>query len=102
METMSYHVKVERANRVRKIVEKIGIGQIIKETWYQDKCQCITDTGITIVKSLDRSIVITMYVTSYSELVAAYHGEKKIPPFLKKKVNQNQSRYIREGKTIWR
>lgn len=102
METMTYHIQVERANRVQKIIQKIGIGQVIKEDYYNNRCICITDTGITIIKTWDKSTIITMYVTTYKELVAAYHGEKKIPPFLKKKVNHNQSKFTYDGKTIWR
>ena len=32
-EQMTYHVAVQRANRVQHIVEEIGIGQIIKEKY---------------------------------------------------------------------
>ena len=30
---MTYHVRVQRAERVRNIIEKIGIGQVIKEKY---------------------------------------------------------------------
>lgn len=107
-EQMTYHCKVERAERVKHIVEEIGIGQIIKEKYTrynigQAGCYiCITDTGITIVKSEDKAVIITMYVTTQSELVAVFGGTKKIPPFLRKKVDHNQSKYTQAGKTIWR
>ena len=67
---MTYHVAVQRANRVQHIVEEIGIGQVIREQYRgrglgQAGCYvCITDTGITIVKSEDKLNVITMYVTT--------------------------------------
>lgn len=109
METiMTYHVRVERAERVRKIVEEIGIGQIIKEKYIRygieqaGKYLCITDTGITIVKDETKSRMITMYVTTQHELITVYGGTKKIPPFLRKKVDHNQSKYTQAGKTIWR
>lgn len=99
---MTYHCKVERAERAQNIVKEIGIGQVIKEKYSgAGTFTCITDTGITIIKSEDKTKIITMYVTTYRELVAVYNGQKKIPPFLRKKVDHNQSKYIRQGKTIW-
>ena len=102
METiMTYHCGVERANRVQNIINKIGIGQIVKEKFVRGCYTCITDTGITIIKTADKTKVVTMYVTTYRELVAIYEGTKKIPPYLKKKVDRNQTSYTAGGKTIW-
>lgn len=98
---MTYHCKVERAERVQNIVEQIGVGQIIKKSFINNCYTCITDTGVTIIKTADETKIVTMYVTTYRELVVVYNGEKKIPPFLKKKVNHNQSKFTNNGKTIW-
>ena len=98
---MTYHCEVERAERVHHIAAEIGIGQVVKEKFSNDRYTCITDTGITIIKSADKLKIITMYVTTYRELVVVYNGEKKIPPYLKKKVNHNQSKFTSQGKTIW-
>ena len=46
--------------------------------------------------------MITMYVTTQKELVAVFGGTKKIPPYLKKKVDRNQTKYTSAGKTIWK
>lgn len=105
---MSYHARVQRAERIRKIIEEIGIGQIIKEKYVRydlaqaGKYICITDTGITIVKDETKSTIITMYVTTQNELVAVFGGVKKVPIYLKKKVDHNQSCYTKGGKTIWK
>jgi len=107
-EQMSYHVRVDRAERVKHIVEEIGIGQVIKEKYTRYNIQqagcyiCLTDTGITIIKSEDKQKIITMYVTTQRELVSVFGGAKKIPPFLKKKVDHNQSKFTQAGKTIWK
>lgn len=108
-EEMTYHVAVNRAERVNNIVNIIGIGQVIKEKYVRfsldqaGRWVCLTDTGVTIIKDEQKLKVITMYVTTQRELVAVYGGAKKVPPFLKKKVDHNQSLYInREGKTIWK
>ena len=109
---MTYHCEVQRRNRVQHIIEDIGLGQIVREKYVHTLDQitrgeagkyiCITDTGITLIKTEDKATIITMYVTTYAELVSCYNGEKKIPPFLKKRVNRNQSKYTKDGKTIWK
>lgn len=99
---MTYHVSVQRANRVRHIISEIGMGQIVKEKYINGCYTCITDTGITIIKSADKLKMITMYVTTYRELLTVYNGTKKIPPYLRKRVDHNQSLFTQAGKTIWR
>ncbi len=107
-EQMSYHVAVQRAERVKHIIEEIGIGQIIKEKYTRFSLEqagrwvCLTDTGITIVKTEDKQKIITMYVTTQRELVSVFGGTKKVPAFLKKKVDHNQSKFTERGKTIWK
>lgn len=107
-EQMTYHVAIQRANRVQHIIDDIGIGQIVKEKYVRfslneaGRYVCLTDTGITIVKTEDKLKIITMYVTTQRELVAVFGGTKKVPPFLRKKVDYNQSKYTERGKTIWK
>lgn len=98
---MSYHCEVERADRIAHIIAEIGMGQVIKEAFIHQRWTCITDTGITIIKSADKLDTITIYVTTVHELVKVYGGDKKIPPFLRKKVYKNESKYTINGKTIW-
>ena len=107
-EQMTYHVAVQRAERVKHIVDDIGIGQIVKEKYVRFSLEqagrwiCLTDTGITIVKDEPKEKIITMYVTTQRELVSVYGGTKKVPSFLRKKVDYNQSKYTERGKTIWK
>ena len=107
-EQMTYHVAVQRADRVKHIIDDIGLGQIVKEKYTRFNLEqagrwiCITDTGITIVKDEPKEKIITMYVTTQKELVATFGGVKKVPNFLRKKVSHNQSKYTKEGKTIWK
>lgn len=107
-EQMTYHVAVQRANRVQHIIDDIGLGQIVKEKYTRFSLEqagrwvCLTDTGITIIKDEAKEKVITMYVTTQRELITVFGGTKKVPAFLRKKVDHNQSKYTREGKTIWK
>ena len=105
---MTYHVQVERAERVKHIVEEVGLGQVIKEKYIgygigqAGRYICVTDTGVTIIKDEAKLKVITIYITTQRELLFVYGGAKKVPSFLKKKVDHNQSKYTQHGKTIWR
>lgn len=106
---MTYHVAVQRAERVQHIINEIGLGQVIKEKYIgygigaqAGKYICITDTGVTIIKDEAKLKIITMYVTTQRELLFVYGGAKKVPVFLKKKVDHNQNKYTQYGKTIWR
>lgn len=109
---MTYHCAVERKERVMQIVEKIGIGQVVREKYTRTREQvlknqkgkyiCITDTGVTLIKTEDKSKIITMYVTTYRELLAVYGGQKNIPPYLRKKVDRNQTFFTKDGRTIWK
>ena len=107
-EQMTYHVSVQRAERVKHIINDIGLGQIIKEKYTRFSIEqagrwvCLTDTGITIVKDEAKEKIITMYVTTQRELVSVFGGTKKVPAFLKKKVDHNQSKFTERGKTIWK
>lgn len=107
-EQMTYHVAVQRAERVKHIIEDVGLGQIVKEKYTRFSLEqagrwvCITDTGITIIKDEPKKKIITMYVTTQRELVAVFGGTKKVPAYLRKKVDYNQSKYTKGGKTIWK
>lgn len=109
---MTYHCKVQRKNRVQHIIDEIGLGQVVRQRFNRSiedalagkagTYTCITDTGITLIKTEDKQRIITMYVTTYAELVSMYNGSKNIPAFLRRRVDRNQSFYIKDGKTIWR
>ena len=107
-EQMTYHVAVQRADRVKHIVDDIGIGQIVKEKYVRFSLNeagrwiCLTDTGITIIKDEPKEKIITMYVTTQRELVSVFGGTKKVPAYLRRKVDYNQSKYTERGKTIWK
>ena len=103
---MTYHCEVERKDRVQNIIEHVGLGQVVKEKFVRFSGQagryvCLTDTGVTIIKSEDKQIIITMYITTRKELLQVYGNAKKIPAYLHKKVSYNQTRYVSRGRTIW-
>ena len=108
---MTYHCAIQRRARVDNIIQNIGLGQVVREKYTHTPQQiymgqtgrwvCITDTGITLIKSEDKLKIITMYVTTYKELLMVFGGQKNIPSYLRKRVDRNQSAYIENGKTVW-
>lgn len=107
--TMTSHCANDRFERVQRIIAEIGLGNIVQERLecstnarFKFKYVCITNTGITVVKSQDKQKIITIYVTTINELVRVYNGRMNIPETLWNKVVYNQNRYVRNGKTIWR
>lgn len=108
---MTYHCEVHRHNRVQHIIEEIGMGQIVKEKYTRTaeelrenkpgRYTCVTDTGIIIIKDERKEKIITIYVATARELVKIYGGQKSIPVYLQKRVDRNQIKYIKNGKTIW-
>lgn len=106
---LTKHCEIYRRNRVSEIIDKVGVGQICKKIYRsnfgipaRNVYICITDTGVTIIKDETETKIITMYITTYRELVSVYGGEKRIPKFLHSKVDRNQSKFTKHGKTIWR
>lgn len=106
--SMTSHCANDRFERIQHIVKEIGLGQIVKErrevssnARYVAKYVCVTDTGVTVVKSEDKAKIITIYVTTIRELIRVYNGRENIPSAMWNKVSYNETRYIRNGKTIW-
>lgn len=106
--TMTSHCANDRFERIQKIINNIGLGNIVQERIeissnrnYARKMLCVTDTGITIVKSENKMKIITIYVTTTKELIRVYNGRMNVPENIWTKVQYNESRYIRNGKTIW-
>lgn len=83
---MSNHCKYDRKNRLELIETKIGWGQIIKKTYFNNCYHFLTDTGIIAIVDDKLEKIITIYLANVSDLLSIYNGYKKIPPFLLKKV----------------
>ena len=106
--TMTSHCAYDRYERIQNIINYIGLGNIVQERIevstnrnFARKVLCVTDTGVTIVKSEDKMRIITIYVTTTRELIRVYNGRMNVPESMWMKVQYNEQRYIRNGKTIW-
>lgn len=89
----TYHISEDRLDRACFIMQTVGIGEIVKE----ERCiqedgriswQCLTNTGVILVMSEDRKIVITLYIASQAKVSAMYKGST--PSWMFKVVKKNK------------
>ena len=89
----TYHISEDRLDRACYIMQTVGIGEIVKE----ERCiqedgriswQCLTNTGVILVLSEDRKIVITLYIASQAKVSAMYKGNT--PSWMFKVVKKNK------------
>ena len=90
---ITYHISEDRLDRACFIMQTVGIGEIVKE----ERCvqedgriswQCLTNTGVILVMSEDRKIVITLYIASQAKVSAMYKGNT--PSWMFKVVKKNK------------
>lgn len=96
---LSRHIIKDRLERMVKIATTIGYGNIIKEFVTQGKYgqirQCLTDTGIMILKELNSDKVITVYAIRLSRVIALYRTEapnERIPQKLYTAIINNEKK----------
>ena len=89
----TYHISEDRLDRACFIMQTVGIGEIVKE----ERCvqedgriswQCLTNTGVILVMSEDRKIVITLYIATQAKVSAMYKGNT--PSWMFKVVKKNK------------
>lgn len=93
----SRHLSEDRLDRAVFIATTIGYGEVVREMVVDHpqgglSIRQLTDTGIIIVRSLDRKIVVTMWVASYGQAQRIY-GDSPMPVGLKKKIKTNCTKY---------
>lgn len=76
----SEHLLHDRMDRMVKIATTIGFGVIIEEFEAVDKYYCLTDTGVILIKSLDKTKVITAFPAHLDRIFALYKTANKFPP----------------------
>lgn len=95
---LSHHAAADRIERLVNIAATIGIGEEIVSFPYTDqkqqKIQSITDTGVLLVMSSDRSVLITAYMVTISKAFALYKDNgMDIPPKLIKTIQYNLKKH---------
>ena len=89
------HLTEDRMERVVFIATTVGFGEIIEEFYVEDNhgkhFECVTSTGVIIVKSLDKLTIVTMYVARHNQIKRLYK-EREIPNGLKVVIKRNEKR----------
>lgn len=93
------HLTEDRMDRVVFIATTIGFGEIVEEFYIEDNhgkhYECVTSTGVIIVKGLDRKTVITMFIGRMAQVKRLY-GDREIPKNLKVVVKRNEKKKFYE------
>lgn len=89
----TYHISADRIDRATYIMTTIGIGEIVREQRCVDtqgrvSWQCLTDTGVILVLSEDKTIAITLYIATQPKVSAMYAG--KTPSWMIARVRKNR------------
>ena len=89
------HLTEDRIDRVVFIATTIGFGEILENFYIEDNhgrhYECVTSTGVIIVKGSDKKTVITMYVAHHNQIKRLYK-EREIPRNLKAVIKRNEKK----------
>ena len=95
--TMTKHARVDRQARLNFILDTVGVGNILVGTVGTNNghanYECLTDTGVLLIFSLDRKTLITAYIPNTEKAVAVYlqaTQRRKMPDNLYNRVRANQ------------
>ena len=90
--TMSRHVQEDRLDRMVYIATTIGFGEVIFERVNDDRRECITDTGVFMVKSIVGDTLITAYIIGIDKATAIFRrtcGDRRMPAHLYETIRKN-------------
>ena len=93
------HLTEDRMDRVVFIATTIGFGEIVEEFYIEDNhgkhYECVTSTGVIIIKDLSKKVIITMFVGRMAQVKRLY-GDREIPKNLKAVVKRNEKKKFHE------
>lgn len=92
--TFSNHFRAERADRYNAIM-RVGLGQVIKQQWYNSCWHCLTDTGIMLVVDEAGNYCMTAYFADWIEVKKMYCGN--VPRAIQRRINRNISHGLAKG-----
>lgn len=90
----SNHLKQERLDRMVYILShpSLGLGEVVLEHTMETKRECVTNSGIILVKALETEFLITAYVATLEKVYALYRaeGHDHIPDGLAHRIVKNK------------
>lgn len=99
---LSKHAKVDRPDRILRIVRDIGFGQLVDTIQIYDVSRGyrrveLYETGVAVVKALDEELVITMYVPAQHQLINWYGHKNSVPIRLLNIAKRNEKKGLTEA-----
>jgi hypothetical protein len=89
---MTRHAIVDRIDRLMYIAQTIGFGEIIAEEIHNGGRECLTDSGVILVKAIDEERLITAWIADLDRALAIYRGAGKgntLPRTIANKIKNN-------------
>lgn len=92
--TMTRHIKEERLDRLTYIAMNVGFGNVVLEQprVEEGKRDCLTDTGVLLVKDIMEEVLVTAYIISIDKATAMYKhsGYQAVPTQMRKIIIKNE------------
>lgn len=88
---MTRHAIVDRIDRLMYIAQTIGFGEIIAEDLHNGGRECLTDSGVILVKAVNEERLITAWIADLERASAIYRGAGKgnLPRAVVNKIKNN-------------
>lgn len=90
---LSHHATNDRMNRLLYIAENIGFGEVKVQEYRKEtnSVECLTDTGIIIIKKPDSDKLITAWIADMqrAHMLCKGAGLDRIPGAIANKIRKN-------------
>jgi hypothetical protein len=93
----SSHALFDREERIVWIATEVGFGEVVDTiTIYDEKRNHrrveLTETGVAVIKAVDKEFVITMYLPTQRQLINWYGSKNAVPIRLTNVAKRNEKR----------
>lgn len=90
----TFHMSEDRFDRVVFIATQVGYGEVVREKFFHtedrgDYWRQITSTGVLIVRSADKSTVITVWLANVGQAKEVFNGAM-LPQYLFNRIMKNR------------
>ena len=94
---LSKHANFDSMDRMIYIDTNLGFGKVVLEIRREDARECLTDTGVLMVKDLHEEFLITAFIARIDKVNAMYRGAgyDHIPDHINSKVMKNAKRHYK-------
>ena len=100
---MTNHARFERADRLTYIAMTIGFGEPVLEHKENGFRQCITNTGVLMIKDAHEDVLITAFVCDMDKAIAIYKksGYNRIPTKMYKTIVKNRVHIEKQNNVVY-